>query len=113
MGIENGMASETIIEKLYRVLLERKKAQPEESYVASLYHKGTSHICDKVTEEAAETIAEALKGDKDRLGEESADLLFHLMVLWADQDLTPDDVFTILQRRFGLSGHVEKESRKS
>lgn len=100
-----------ILDQVFEVLKARKAAQADESYVASLYQKGTAHICNKVREEAEEAIVEALAGDKDRLSEESADLLFHLMVLWADQGLTPDDIYTILERRFGISGHEEKASR--
>lgn len=101
-----------ILKDLYLILQQRKNADAGESYVASLYAKGTKHISDKVIEEAEETIAEAIKGDKDRLKEESADLLFHLSVLWADQGVSPDDVFAVLEKRFGQSGHAEKASRK-
>lgn len=97
--------------KLYQTLLERKNADPEESYVASLYHRGTAKIAQKVGEEAVETCIEALQGNVDKLQEESADLLFHLMVLWADQGVTPDDVLGILEKRMGVSGHAEKASR--
>lgn len=105
------MVSE-ILKDLYVILKQRKGADPKDSYVASLYHKGTQHISDKVIEEAEETIAEAIKGDKDRLKEESADLLFHLSVLWADQGVSPDEVLAVLEKRFGQSGHAEKASRK-
>jgi phosphoribosyl-ATP pyrophosphohydrolase len=101
-----------ILNDLYIILRQRRDADPESSYVASLYKKGTKKITEKVIEEAEETIAEALKGDKDRLKEESADLLFHLMVLWAEQGVSPDEVFTVLEGRFGTSGHAEKASRK-
>lgn len=101
-----------ILERLYNILLQRKGADPAQSYVASLYHKGTGKITDKVMEEARETIEEALAGDTEKLKAESADLLFHLMVLWADQGITPDDVFAVLDNRFGVGGHEEKESRK-
>lgn len=103
--------SEHILDRLYQILQERKGAEPDSSYVASLYDKGTEAITEKVTEEAAETIAEALAGHQENLTAESADLLFHLMVLWADQGIAPDDVFKILEERFGTSGHEEKASR--
>ncbi len=105
--------SEHILNQVFEVLKTRKGADPEGSYVASLYAKGTQHICDKVIEEADEVIVEALKGDADLLKAESADLLFHLMVLWADQGIAPADVFNILEKRFGTSGHDEKASRSS
>lgn len=100
-----------VLNELYATLLERKSATAEKSYVASLYQKGTAHICDKVIEEAAETIEEALKADPERLKEESADLLFHLMVLWADQGISSDDVMQVLAGRMGISGHEEKAGR--
>jgi phosphoribosyl-ATP pyrophosphohydrolase len=100
-----------ILEQLYKILQERKGADPKSSYAASLYAKGTQKITEKVLEEAAEAVEEALKGDKERLKEESADLLFHLMVLWADQGVVPEDVFAVLEKRLGTSGHAEKASR--
>lgn len=104
--------SEEILKKLYEVLLERKGADPESSYVASLYDKGTKKITEKVIEEAQETIEEALAGDVYKLKEESADLLFHLMVLWADQGIRPEDVLAVLEKRFGTGGHEEKAARE-
>lgn len=101
-----------IINQLYEVIAVRKSADPKESYVASLYAKGTEKITQKVLEEASETIIEAIKGDKAHLREESADLLFHLMVLWADQGITPDEVLKVLEDRMGTSGHAEKAGRK-
>lgn len=99
------------IQSLFDTILSRKGADPASSYTASLYAKGTAKIAQKVGEEAVETCIEALQGDKDKLAAESADLLYHLMVLWADQGLTPDDVFKILQAREGTSGIAEKNSR--
>ncbi len=103
--------SDQILKELYEVLRARKGAAPEESYVASLYAKGTPKIAEKVGEEAIEAIIEAVKGDREKLKAESADLLFHLMVLWADQGIIPDDVLNILQDRMGVSGHDEKAAR--
>ncbi len=101
-----------IIQQLFDVIAARKNADAGKSYVASLYQKGTAHISGKVMEEAQEAVEEALKGDQDRLRAESADLLFHLMVLWADQGITPDEVFKVLEQRQGVSGHQEKASRE-
>ncbi len=100
-----------IINVLYDVILSRKGADPNTSYTASLYAKGTAKIAQKVGEEAVETCIEALQGDVEKLKAESADLLFHLMVLWADQGIKPDDVLAILEKRQGISGHDEKASR--
>ena len=100
-----------IINQLFEIIKERKGAAPESSYVASLYAKGTAKIAQKVGEEAVETCIEALQGDKEKLAEESADLLFHLMILWADTDLKPSDITDVLQKRMGTSGIDEKASR--
>lgn len=99
------------IKKLYDVLLSRKEADAGTSYVASLYAKGTVKIVNKVIEESVETGVEALNDDKEKLASESADLLFHLMVLWAHLGVTPDDVFAVLDKRAGTSGHDEKAAR--
>ncbi len=103
--------TDSILSTLFDIVKQRKNAAPESSYVASLYQKGTAKIAQKVGEEAVETVIEAIKGNKDQLKEESADLLFHLMVLWADQGLTPEDILAVLEKRLGTSGHDEKNSR--
>jgi phosphoribosyl-ATP pyrophosphohydrolase len=100
-----------ILEDLFAIIKERKHASPETSYVSSLYEKGTAKIAQKVGEEAIETCIEAVQGNTEKLKEESADLLFHLMVLWADTDISPDDVLTVLEKRMGTNGHNEKASR--
>jgi phosphoribosyl-ATP pyrophosphohydrolase len=104
--------SHVIFDDLFRTILSRKGADAGESYTASLFAKGRSKIAQKVGEEAVETCIEALQGDTEKLAAESADLLFHLMVLWADADITPDDVFKILTARQHTSGHAEKASRR-
>ncbi len=103
--------TDQMLEQLYQLILSRKGADPQSSYTASLYAKGTAKIAQKVGEEAVETCIEALQGDKEKLKAESADLLYHLMVLWADQGITPDDVLKVLESRQGTSGHTEKASR--
>lgn len=100
-----------ILEELFTIIQDRKNSLPSESYVSSLYNKGTEAIARKVCEEATEVLIEAIKTDPERLINESADLLFHLMVLWADQDLAPNDVFETLKSRLGQNGHEEKASR--
>ena len=103
--------SDSILKKLYAVLLARKNASGEKSYVASLYQKGTVRIVQKVHEEAVETGIEAFNNDPEKLKHESADLIFHLMVLWAHMGVTPEDVMAVLEKRFGTGGHEEKASR--
>ena len=100
-----------ILERLARILEERKSAEADSSYVASLYAKGLDTILKKVGEEATETVIAAKGGDADQLVYETADLWFHSLVLLAHQGLGPDDVLRELERRFGLSGIEEKASR--
>lgn len=104
--------SEQILSQLAQVLEQRKQQHSDESYVASLYHKGLDAILKKVGEEATETVMAAKDGENHKIVYEVADLWFHTMVLLAHQGLGPEDVLTELERRFGLSGHVEKAARK-
>jgi len=103
--------SDEILKKLFETIESRKGADAESSYTASLFKKGTAKIAQKVGEEAVETCIEALQGDKEKLAAESADLLYHLMVLWADQGISPDDIMKVLEGRIGTSGLDEKASR--
>jgi len=102
------------IEVLHRVaatLAERKAADPDASYVSSLYAKGTDAICKKVAEEAAETIMAAKDGNRLHLVWEVTDVWFHSMVLLAHFGLTVDDVLAEFRRREGVSGIDEKKAR--
>jgi len=101
----------TTLEKLAEVIEQRKLADPQRSYVASLYDKGLDAILRKVGEEATETILAAKGEDDARLVSETADLWFHTLVMLAARDLGPADVLAELSRRFGLSGLEEKAAR--
>ncbi len=100
-----------ILERLAQVLEERKSADADSSYVASLYAKGLDTILKKVGEEATETVIAAKGGDDGQLVYETADLWFHTLVLLAHRGLGPEDVLAELARRFGLSGIEEKAAR--
>ncbi len=105
--------SETL-KKLRDVIEERRNAaDPKKSYVAKLFKQGRGKICQKVGEEAAEVIVAALEGKNNELVEESADLLFHLSMLWADRKVEPWQVMEELEKRMGISGLDEKAARKS
>ena len=99
--------SSHILERLFQTLRERKSADPASSYVARLYQSGTAKCAQKFGEESVETIIEAMKmetGDleaRDLFKQESADALFHLMVLWSQLDVTPDEIFAVLETRIG------------
>lgn len=100
-----------ILTKLTEVLEQRKAADPDSSYVSSLYSKGLDAILKKIGEEATETVMAAKDGDRDKIVYEVADLWFHTLVLLAKEGLSGDDVLQELDRRFGLSGHEEKSQR--
>jgi len=99
------------LDTLEALLEERKSADPETSYVAKLYSKGAKKIAQKVGEEAVETAMAVAAEDNNELIGESADLLFHLMVLLKARGLSLKDVADELAHREGLSGLVEKASR--
>jgi phosphoribosyl-ATP pyrophosphohydrolase len=101
-----------ILERLDRILEERKGGDPGRSYVAGLYAKGLDAILKKVGEEATETVMAAKDGASDKLVHEVADLWFHTLVLLAHQGLGPEQVLAELDRRFGLSGIEEKAARR-
>lgn len=100
-----------ILKELAAVLETRKSQSPEDSYVASLYAK-PDKMLEKIGEEAVETIIAAKNGTREQIIRETADLWFHSMVMLAQKGLSPDDVLQELARRFGVSGHDEKASRK-
>ena len=100
-----------ILERLGELLEERKQADPNASYVSSLYTKGLDSILKKVGEEATETILAAKSDDDQHLIYETADLWFHTMVMLAAKGLKAEDVLAELARREGISGHDEKMSR--
>ena len=101
------------IKKLESTISERKNASPESSYVASLFAKGRAKIAQKVGEEATETIIASLGNDPLELTKEAADLIFHLLILLNDGGVSFDDVLSELERREGVSGIAEKQSRPS
>lgn len=103
--------AETLM-RLYAVVAERQGADPASSYTAKLFDAGLPKIAAKVSEEAGETVVAALAEDRDAVISESADLLYHLCVLWAARGVTPDDVFEALAQREGTSGLAEKAARK-
>lgn len=105
------MANNDILSDLAEILEQRKSADADSSYVASLYSKGLDKILKKISEEAGETIIAAKNGDAEQIIYETADLWFHTLVMLAHQGLGPDAVLAELQRRFGTSGHEEKAAR--
>ncbi|MEY3667301.1 MAG: hypothetical protein RL572_841 [Pseudomonadota bacterium] len=104
-----------VLTRLGQILEERRRANADDSYVASLHRKGLNKILEKVGEEATETIIAAKDvpggGDRQALVNETADLWFHSLVMLSHLDLGPQDVLQELQRRFNISGLAEKAAR--
>ncbi len=99
------------LSRLEQTITARASASPDSSYVAKLNAKGVPKMAQKVGEEATETVIAAVSGSNSELVGESADLLFHLMVLLQAKGVALDDVLGELDRREGLSGLEEKASR--
>ncbi|MGB1876243.1 MAG: phosphoribosyl-ATP diphosphatase [Rhodospirillaceae bacterium] len=102
-----------VLERLYDVLVSRKDADPATSYTAKMYAKGLTKIAQKVGEEGVETALAAVAEGRDELLNESADLLYMLLLLWAEKGVKPQEVFAILDQRFGTSGIREPSGEKS
>lgn len=101
-----------VLDELYQVILSRKGVSPDSSYTAALLHKGVDKILKKVGEEATEVVIAGKGGSDSELVYETADLLYHCLVLLAARDVPVSAVWTELQRRFGVSGIAEKAARK-
>lgn len=103
--------SSAVLDRLWSVVMSRRDADPAISHSARLLSRGTAKVAQKFGEEAVECLIEATSGTHDGLIAESADVLYHLLVLWVNAGLRPDEVWAELQRREGISGIAEKASR--
>jgi phosphoribosyl-ATP pyrophosphohydrolase len=101
----------TVLDRLWSVVVSRRDADPAVSHSARLLSRGTAKVAQKFGEEAVECLIEAVAGNRDAVIAESADVLYHLIVLWVSADVSPDEVWAELKRREGVSGIVEKSSR--
>lgn len=106
------MSDSDILQRLFALANERKSADPSSSYVAKLHGKGIGKIAQKVGEEGLETALAAVSEGRDSVIAESADLLFHLTVLWSHLDISLDEVMQALEGREGTSGLAEKAARR-
>ena len=100
-----------LLSHLYDIVSSRRTADPETSYVAKLLGRGRAKIAQKIGEEGVETALAAVSQDKAAIISESADLLFHLAILWADAAISPQEIAAELARREGQSGLAEKAQR--
>lgn len=100
-----------VLTRLARKIENRKGGNKKNSYAAKLFARGPEKCAEKFGEEAVEAIIEAAKGDRKKLTEEAADVLFHMLVMLSSRDVKWEDVLKELERREGTSGIVEKQSR--
>jgi phosphoribosyl-ATP pyrophosphohydrolase len=101
------------LDRLFATIAARKGADPARSYTATLLAEGVEKCAKKFGEEATETVIAAISRDKTELAKESADVLYHLLVLWAASGITPEEVYAVLRAREGRSGLEEKAARKA
>jgi len=99
------------LERLAAVIVARQGADPEKSWTARLLARGPEKCAEKFGEEAVEAIIEAVRGDRGRLIDEAADVLYHLLVMLAARQVTLADVMAEMERREGVSGVNEKAAR--
>ena len=102
-----------VLDRLAATIAARKDGDPESSYTARLLAAGAAKAAQKMGEEAIETVIAAVHETPDALAAESADLLYHLMVLWAAAGLDSKMVWQALERREGISGITEKNNRST
>lgn len=106
-----GVSTAFILNRVHEVILQRKTRPGEKSYVSSLFSKGGDTILKKIGEEASELLISGKGGKKEEVVHEMADLWFHSLVLLGHMNISPEDVYEELKRRFGTSGIEEKEGR--
>ena len=100
-----------VLDRLWSVILQRRTADPAVSHSARLLGRGMPKVAQKFGEEAVECLIEAVGGNVEALVAESADVLYHLLVLWAAGGVEPAAVWAELERREGVSGVAEKAAR--
>ena len=100
-----------ILHRLYATIASRRTADPGSSYTAKLLHEGRAKIAQKMGEEAVETVIAAAQGDREALTAESADLIYHWLVVIAAAGVSLDEVAEKLEQREGMSGLAEKAAR--
>ncbi len=109
---DNSKTDAAILDRLYDVLVSRKGADPEKSYTAKMYAKGVTKIAQKVGEEGVETALAAVAQSREDLLDESADLIYMLLLLWAAKEVKPEEVYAVLDYRFGTPGIRDKDKAK-
>lgn len=100
-----------VLDALHATVNDRRRANPATSHSARLLARGTAKVAQKLGEEAVETVIEAARGNRAAVVTESADLLYHLIVVWVDAGIAASEIWAELKRREGVSGIAEKRAR--
>jgi phosphoribosyl-ATP pyrophosphohydrolase len=103
--------SAAVLDRLWSVVMSRRDADPAVSHSARLLLRGTAKVAQKFGVESVVCLIEAVAGNRDAVVAESADVLYHLIVLWVASGIRPDEVWDELKRREGISGVAEKAAR--
>ena len=111
LALAKSAPSAIVLDRLWNVILQRRTADPAVSHSARLLSRGTPKVAQKFGEEAVECLIEAVSGNATALVNESADVLYHLLVLWVAGGIEPAMVWAELERREGVSGVAEKAAR--
>jgi phosphoribosyl-ATP pyrophosphohydrolase len=111
MAVSLAEPDAAVLDRLFAVVESRRDADPMLSHSARLLSRGPAKVAQKFGEEAVECLIEAVAGNRDALIAESADVLYHLLVLWVSSDVAPTEVWAELARREGISGIAEKAAR--
>ena len=109
--LQQAQADAAVLDRLWEVVTSRRSADPSVSHSARLLARGTAKVAQKFGEEAVECVIEAIAGDRDKLIAESADVLYHLIVVWVNAGVRSEEVWAELTRREGVSGIDEKAAR--
>lgn len=110
-GRKSASSTAAVLDRLFTVITARRNADPAHSHSARLLSRGPAKVAQKFGEEAVECLIEAVAGNASALVSESADVLYHLVVMWVSAGVAPANVWTELERREGVSGIAEKASR--
>ncbi len=112
-GLQRENQMTDILERLARTISEKRAADPKSSWTAQLLAAGPERAAKKFGEEAVEAVIEAVRGDRDKLAAEAADVLYHLLVMLATREIELDEVLKVLEGREGISGVDEKAARRT
>ena len=112
-GLQREIQMTDILDRLARTIAEKRAADPQSSWTAQLLAAGPERAAKKFGEEAVEAVIEAVRGDRDRLAAEAADVLYHLLVMLATREIELDEVLKVLEEREGISGVDEKVARRT